>query len=163
MRKVERSEIPKIGAVLDTNVIISALLTRGRTPDQVVRQAGLTYQFCTSHELLEEIEGVLHEPKIQKRSGMTEAEMSAFLTNLRSVAVVVEALPALQVIKDDPDDDLILACAVKAQADYLVSGDTHLLQLQTYEGIQIVSPAQFLTILQQSQGKKEKNNPRHPL
>ena len=52
-------------------------------------------------------------------------------------------------IEDDPDDDLILGCAVGAKADYLVSGDTHLRKLRDYKGIQIISPSEFLAALRE--------------
>lgn len=134
-------------AVLDTNVLVSAFLSRGGVPDRVVRQAGVTYQLVLSEDILEETEDVLHEPKIQKRGRFTEAEIDAFVNTLRAIAVVVSDIPSLLVIQDDPDDNLILACAVKAQADYLVSGDAHLKQLKAYQGIQMISPAEFLAAL----------------
>ena len=68
--------------------------------------------------------------------------MEAFL----GLVAVIEEPPCEPVIREDPDDDRILACALAAKAAFIVSGDTHLLHLRNYAGIRIVSPAQFLRI-----------------
>ena len=133
--------------VLDTNVLVSAFLSRSGTPNQILRLARRSYQLFISREILEETNRVLHELNVQKRGKLDEEDIQEFLNSLYAVAGVVENLPALQVIEADPDDDPILACAVGAQADYLVSGDVHLKQLEAYEGILIVSPSEFLAIL----------------
>jgi putative PIN family toxin of toxin-antitoxin system len=135
--------------VLDTNVLVSALLSSGGTPDRVLRDAGQVYQLFISHEILEEIEEVLRRPRIQARAQLTEEKVRAFLATIQRVADVIENPPSLQIIKDDPDDDIILGCVVGAQVDYIVSGDVHLRQLGDYEEIQIVSPSEFLIILRE--------------
>jgi predicted nucleic acid-binding protein len=71
------------------------------------------------------------------------------LAAIQGVADVIDNPPSVDVIKDDPDDNIILGCALGAQADYLVSGDAHLRQLGGYEEIQIVSPSEFLVILRE--------------
>ena len=134
-------------AVLDTNVLVSAFLSRSGVPNQVLRQAGQSYRLFISQVILEETDRVLHELNIQKRGKLIEEEIQDFLNSLYTVAGVVENPPSLRVIKDDPDDDAILACAVAAQVDYLVSGDVHLKRLKGYKGIRIVSPSDFPAIL----------------
>ena len=63
-------------------------------------------------------------------------------------AEIITDLPELHVVTNDPKDDPIIATAVAAKADYLVTGDrAHLLPLQQYEGVQILSPKEFLDIL----------------
>jgi predicted nucleic acid-binding protein len=62
---------------------------------------------------------------------------------LLSIVEVVQDLPIEPVIKRAPDDDKILACAAVARADWIVSGDDHLLSLKRYKGIPIVTPKQF--------------------
>ena len=135
--------------VLDTNVLISAFLSRSGIPNQILRQVGQSYRLFIGKAILEETERVLHEPNIRKRVKLTEGDIQDFLNSLRAAAFVIENMPSLRVIEDDPDDDAILACALAAQADYLVSGDMHLRRLKSYKGIQIVSPSEFHTILQQ--------------
>ena len=66
---------------------------------------------------------------------------------LNRYAVVVPGETIVRAVPDDPDDDAVLACAVEAEADYIVSGDRHLLVLGSYEGIHILRAAEFLAIL----------------
>jgi len=136
-------------AVLDTNVLVSAFLSRSGVPNQILRQVGQSYKLFISKAILEEAERVLHELNIRKRGKLAEGEIQDFLNSLHAAAFVIENPPSLRVIADDPDDDAILACAVAAQADYLVSGDMHLKRLKSYKGIQIVSPSEFHAILQE--------------
>ena len=124
-----------IKAVLDTNVLVSALLSISGVPNQVLRQAGQTYQLFISCEILEGVESVLRRPRIQRRTQLAEDEVRAFSVVVQTVANIVENPPLLQVIENDPDYNAILACAVGAKADYLVSGDAHLKQLESYMGI----------------------------
>ncbi len=135
--------------VLDTNVLVSAFLSETGVPNQVLIQAGITYQLFISYDILEEVERVLSRPKIQKRVQLLGGEIRVFLAAIQGVADVVENPTPLRVIEDDPDDDLILGCAVGAKADYLVSGDAHLRKLGDYAGIRIVSPSEFLKVLQE--------------
>lgn len=135
--------------VLDTNVLVSAFLSETGVPNQVLLQAGITYQLFISYDILEEVTRVLRRPRIQRRVQLLGDETEVFLAAIHSVADVVENPTPLRVIEDDPDDDLILGCAVGANADYLVSGDTHLRKLREYKGIQIISPSEFLAVLRE--------------
>ncbi len=135
-------------AVLDTNVLVSGLLKRGRSgiPDQILRKID-KFELFLSTDILEETQQVLHYPRIQKKYRFTEAEIQDYLDYLRAISQIVEGISTLKVIREDPDDDMILACAIQAQADYVVSGDPHLKRLKTYQAIQIISPAEFLKLL----------------
>ena len=137
-------------AVLDTNVLISALLSSDGIPNQLLRQAKLTYQLFISREILEEVRDVLLKPKIQRKMSLTEDKILAFLSTIQRVAIVVEnPFPLPIIIEDDPDDNVILACALKAKVDYLVSGDIHLKRIGSYKGISMVSPSEFFAIINQ--------------
>ena len=76
-----------------------------------------------------------------------EDELAQFLSEVQQMAEFVSPTNEIDVIGDDPSDNRVIEAAVAAQADYVVSGDHHLLQLKTYEGVQIVSPARFVAIL----------------
>ncbi|MBI3460427.1 putative toxin-antitoxin system toxin component, PIN family [Candidatus Acetothermia bacterium] len=135
-------------AVLDTNVLVSGLLKRrrGGIPDQILRQIS-KFRLCLSEDILKETNRVLHYPRIQRKFQLTKEVIQEYLTYLRSIAVWVENIPPLEVIKEDPTDNAVLACAVHAQVDYIVSGDAHLKKLKNYQGIQIIAPAEFLQLL----------------
>jgi predicted nucleic acid-binding protein len=66
---------------------------------------------------------------------------------LGKVATFVDPQIKLDVIEDDPDDNRVLECALTGGATYIISGDTHLLNVKEYQGIVILSPAGFLTLL----------------
>lgn len=132
--------------VLDTNVLVSALITKGTPPD-LLYQAWSTgwFDLVTSERQLAELTRVLAYSKLREYVRRDEAEV--LLETIRSVADVVEASPEVALSKD-PDDDAILATAIAGQADLLVTGDrSHLLALKEVHGIPIVTPRQALARL----------------
>ena len=133
--------------VLDTNVIVSAIISPGGAPDRVLRAwRGGGFQLITSAPLLDELARVLARPHIRKRTGFTAAEESALVAEFRDTAVVVEPTERLSVVSD-ADDNRVLEAAVESHADYIVSGDSDLLTLAGFEGILIVTPARFVSVL----------------
>ena len=126
--------------VLDTNVIVAALVAKGLCHEVVVRALGA----CTvvsSTSLLDELERTL-------RAKFTLGPAAnAFLKQLRVRVRLVEPLPLPSPVSRDADDDVVLATAVVAGADLIVTGDQDLLVVGRYEGIDIVSPREFLTRL----------------
>ena len=139
-------------AVLDTNVIVSAVSSPGSPPDSILgasRKEAL--DLVTSVPLLHELEDVLGRPRIAKRLGWTAEERAFFIEALADFAVIVAPKERFQVVKADPADNRVLEAAVAGGADYAVSGDRHLLELGSYEGIPIVTPARFAAILAASQ------------
>ncbi len=139
-----------IRVVLDTNVLVSALLSPGRTADLIIRHwLNLDFVVCTTAEQIVEVSAVLIRPKLSKRTGVTDTEVARLIARLHQ-SRVDERTPAFlkeQVILSDPDDDTILAAALAGDADYIVSGDHHLLELHEFRGIPIVTPREFLEML----------------
>jgi len=128
--------------VLDTNAALSGLLWDGN-PGKLIdaAQAG-SLILCASASLLAELQGVLGREKFAKHlqvRGLTATQIFEGYAAL--ITVVVPAIIPAAII-DDPDDDAVLACAVAAKADLVVSGDPHLVKLVQYEGIPIVAPAE---------------------
>ena len=78
---------------------------------------------------------------------MDKQDIETFITFIEKRAIILSHTPSIQVIKEDPDDDKILACALEAQADYIVSADQHLLRLRQYQNINIITAKEFLEIL----------------
>jgi uncharacterized protein len=89
---------------------------------------------------LDEINRVLNYPKFE----FTEEQRSRFLNLLLNVATLVETSGTLNVIKEDHDDNAILEAAVEHDAEFIISGDVHLLKIQTYENIKILTANEFL-------------------
>lgn len=135
-------------AILDANVVVSAILSPHGAPAQVLMAwRAETFDLLISVAILDEIGRVLRYPKIAKRHGWTEDELRAFLADLAALAIPTPGALTLAVVTDDPADDRYLECAVEGAAHYIVSGDHHLLALQEYQGIRILTPRAFLTIL----------------
>jgi putative PIN family toxin of toxin-antitoxin system len=141
--------MPGLRAVLDANVLTSALIRPQGPPGQLLtllfeEQA---FELIVSDAILAELRRCLKYPRVRKYLTATEVELDLWVTALGLVADVVTGERALHVVADDPDDDKYLVAALEGRADYVVSGDRHLLDLRTYEEIQIIPPRQFLTIL----------------
>lgn len=102
----------------------------------------------TTPELVSELKDVISRPKFAKRlAEIGETVESLMETDYYALVEVVEASTIDPVIIDDPDDDALIACALGGVAEYIVSGDHHLLELEVYEGIKMVSIRQFLEVI----------------
>jgi hypothetical protein len=126
--------------VLDTNVLISAIVFGGK-PRQILELAIRgEIQLCISDPILDEIRGVLRRSKF----GYSPEMIQVILTELTAVADFVNPLKAIEVVSQDPADNRIIECAVEAGASYIVTGDTHLLKISWYGSIEIVNAVAFL-------------------
>lgn len=134
--------------VLDTNVIVSALLSPGGPPAEIINhwEAG-QFEVVTSPPLLSELERALQYPRVKRYLKRSPDEVGAFIERFGRVATIVQPRLTLDVIEDDPADNRVLECAVAGGAAYIISGDDHLLQIKKYKEIVILSPAGFLTLL----------------
>ena len=134
--------------VLDTNVIISALLSAEGPPAQIIDlwEAGV-FDVAISTPLLDELKRALDYPRVKKYQKMTPDEINTLLGRWSTISVYVEPEVALEVVEDDSDDNRVLECAVAAKANYIISGDKHLLDLGEYRGIEVLPPAGFIVLL----------------
>jgi len=138
-----------IRAVLDANVFVSATLSPRGVPAQILAAwRDGAFEVVTSEVILEEIGRVLAYPRIARRHGWSPQDLAMFLEDLAHLAILTPGAKRLRVIRADPADDRYLECAVEGEADLLVSGDTDLLSLGSYKGIEILTPAEFLSLLQ---------------
>ena len=134
--------------VLDTNVIISALLSSQGAPAEIIRRWEVgDFEVVTSSSLITELKRVLTYPQVRKYLHYSDQELTDFLNRFRTVAAVIEPAMSLDVIERDPDDNRVLECAVAGNASYIVSGDDHLLALEEYQNIVILNPVGFLAAL----------------
>lgn len=136
-----------IRAILDTNVLVSAIIFHG-LPLTLLKHVGTEFELVLSEPILEELAEVLQEPKIEAKTKLTAAERQAQVARLRKMATVVTGLVAVPAFERDLKDTHLLALATTSSADYLVTGDHPLQELGTYGKTRIVSPRQFLSILE---------------
>ena len=131
--------------VVDTNVLVSALLSATSSPARLVLlwRAG-RFDLLTATEQLDEVARVTRYPKIRER--LTPTVAGRLVNDLRALAVTFDALPAVDV-SPDPDDNYLLAIAMAGSADFLVTGDKRdLLGLGTHAGTRIISAHDFLDL-----------------
>jgi uncharacterized protein len=126
--------------VLDTNVLISAIVFGGKPRKILEKIISGKSGFAVSKDILDEVDGVLSGKKF-KYPSQAVYEIRNAIEELGEFVV-----PEIRInrITKDPDDNKILECAITAKADIIISGDSHLLELKKFNGIQIVSPAEFL-------------------
>lgn len=137
-----------VRAVLDTNVIVSSLISPHSPSTALVELiARRQFELLISSEVLAEYEEVLRRPRTQRHHKKTDEEISRFLRRLSKYAEVVAPAPAIGAALTDPDDIAFLECALGGKANVIVSGDNHLLALGAFSGILIVTPASFFAML----------------
>lgn len=135
--------MPRVRVVLDTNVLIGALITKGTPPDKLYR-AWLRgeIELVTSPAQLAELADVLDRPRLQKFLDADEA--AAIVENLGTRALILDDSLGVN-LSPDPQDNPILAAAINGKADLIVSGDKkHVLALGEVEGIPVVTAREAL-------------------
>lgn len=139
--------------VLDTNVFVSSLLVKKGLPAQVLNAwRKRRYLLAISPALIAEIQAVLNYPRIRRKYMLHDEDIEQLITLLKQDALLVPGNAGVTgVIPDDPKDDMVLACALDAQADFIVSGDSHLLDLGEYQGIPILTVREFVEHLGQQE------------
>jgi|LakMenEpi03Aug12_release.lakeMendotaPanAssembly.Ray.scaffolds.fasta_scaffold587036_1 putative PIN family toxin of toxin-antitoxin system len=131
-------------AVIDTNVLLSALLWGG-TPHALMEHVrNGTVTLISSPALLAELACVIDRPKFDEILLRTNTSRTQTLAEVRLLAEVIDPPPLAQPVCRDKDDDAVLALALAAHADIVISGDDDLLCLNPFEGIPILMPAQAL-------------------
>jgi len=125
--------------VLDTNTVISALLWHG-TPGKLVDAAHANaVTLCTSAILLTELRGVLLRSKFSRQLEARQLTVDELVDGYAALNIIVTPAVIPPTIINDSADDAVLACALAAKADWIVSGDRHLLELGEFQSIPIVT------------------------
>jgi putative PIN family toxin of toxin-antitoxin system len=133
-----------IRVVLDTNVFISGIVFNG-IPRQILEHIIKGKIQCSvSEEILYEVNGVLAGKKFKYPPHI----LRMVIYELESVTELVIPEFEINIIEKDPSDNRILECAVTAGVEYIISGDSQLLELKEFEGIPILKPADFLSLFQ---------------
>ena len=126
--------------VIDTNITISAFFWNG-LPRKV-------YDIARSKKIIllysKDIERELIRVLAYEKFGLSPHEILPIANDYRNTGLLVKVISNLTVIKEDPTDNIFLNCAIDGNAQYIVSGDAHLLNLKKYDGIKIVKAKEFL-------------------
>ncbi len=130
--------------VLDTNTFISGILWDGNEGKIIEKAERNEIQLFISQKLLQELEEVLKREKFSKKLEGKKYTVNEAVTKIALIATLIESTHKINVIKEDPDDNRVLECAVSAKADVIISGDGHLLSLKNYAGIDIIPASEFI-------------------
>ncbi len=131
--------------VFDTNIYISAFVIPGGNAEKAYLKAiEGQFELCTSVAILTELAN-----KLAVKFDWEEHRIEQLIKSISDLAVVLKTKPFLHVVLDEPDNR-ILECALKAKAEFVVTGDKHLLKLQSNENTEIIRLSSFITLLQQS-------------
>ena len=132
-------------AVIDTNLFISGLFGQNTTTAELqelwIRQE---FQLGTSLEIMKEVSRVLQYPRIKERLIDDDETVRRFFRLVFRKAVIAKDNFQTDRIVNDPTDNKFLACALEIKADYIVSGDNHLLSLKHFHRTQIVEAKAFI-------------------
>ena len=138
-------------AVLDANVVISALIRPDGPPGQILVRLlrDSAFELVASPAILDELRRSLRYRKLRKYLRLPAEELDLWVDALGAIAVMVRGEASRRLVAADPADDIYLAAAAEGLAEYVVSGDRHLLDIGQHDGIRIVAPRVFLSTLEQ--------------
>lgn len=130
--------------VLDANIYISSIFWELGNPHKIVEKAlDKKFEAFTTLEILQDVEKVMRRD-FDEPEEMIKRQISLILT----YAEIVAPKYVGNVVKEDPDDDMILRCSARINAEYIVSGNKHLLKLKNFGNTKIVTAREFLDILE---------------
>lgn len=133
--------------ILDTNVVASGFLWNG-VPRQLLKAAReKRLRLFTSTTLLVELADILGRSKFERKLAAAQLSVDQLIERYALLAAVVHPAVIAPTVLADPDDDHVLACALAAKAELIVSGDRHLLDLDEHQGIRIVTAAEAARIV----------------
>jgi hypothetical protein len=137
-------------AVLDANVFVSALIRPQGPPGRILASflEGRAFELVVSASIFDELRRCLNYPRVRRRIAATDEDLDLWVAALDLIAEPTEGTLEVRAVVNDPDDDKYLVAALEGRAQFIVSGDQHLLDMRTYEGVQIVTPSAFLRLLQ---------------
>lgn len=121
------------------------LLSRRSASAEIVRlwREG-RLEFGMSCPLLAEIRSVIAKPYMQTSCGVSTERIEDLLEALRDRSVLAGELPRLEIVREDPSDNILLATAAATASRYVVTNDRHLLRVWGYEDVEVITPREFL-------------------
>jgi len=137
--------------VLDANIFVSAVLKPHSDLAKIfelVKEGRI--RIILSNDILSEIRAVLLYPKIKQRHRRSPKEIEEFLQKTIPVSIIAPGKMKVRTVEEDPADTKYLAAAAEAKADFIISGDRHLMDLKIFEGIRILDPSAFLKFMEKT-------------
>lgn len=138
--------------VLDTNIYISNLISEKGNPARIIRWwLEGEFDVLVSQPIIDEVLRVTGYETIQKKYTKVRENRLEYAALISEQALWIEADEKLDIIASDESDNRYVECAVAGGAEYIFTGDDHLLELGEYEGILVVTPAAFVALVETGQ------------
>jgi putative PIN family toxin of toxin-antitoxin system len=138
--------------VLDANIYFSALISDKGNPAAIINSwLSGEFDILISQPILDELLRVTSYKRIQNKYRKVKETRLEFAELIAKQGTWIEPVKTLSAVTRDKSDNVYLECAVEGEAQYIVSGDEHLLELGEYQGIIVLSPASFVILLQTNQ------------
>lgn len=136
-------------AVLDANVIISAMIQPKGASGRILTSwlEKTSFELVVSPTILAEVRRSLLYPKVRRYIKTTDEDLDLWVASIELIAQPVEGNLRIHAVAADPDDDKYIEAAVEGLAQFIVTGDRHLLSLKSYENIRIVTPRVFVDLI----------------
>jgi len=131
----------------DTNVLVSATFWYGNSFKIIEKAENKEIEIVLSKDIIKEFADVLNSEEIQNKIKNKNLEMKKTVEKIVSISAIVEPKNKFNFIEEDPDDNKIVECGFEGKVDYIISQDNHLLKKKEFKGIKIISPEEFLKIL----------------
>lgn len=134
--------------VLDTNVWLSAIFWEGEANKIIVVCERNKVEIIITEDILSEIVGILNkEAKFQRFIENKNQNIEDLIRSILSIATLIETKIKLDIIKEDPKDNIILEAALDGKSDYIISYDKHILNMLEFRKIRILKPDEFLKLI----------------
>ena len=131
--------------VPDANILVSACINARGKPAELIRLgASDQLRLLTSAPIWDEMVPVLDRPNVCKHISIGDRQLKLWLADIASIMEWTPGKLRLKVVANDPDDDKVVACAIEGRANYIVTGDRHLLDIGSYKGIYMITVEKFL-------------------
>jgi putative PIN family toxin of toxin-antitoxin system len=132
-------------AIIDTSVMVSVAFPKGELAREIRDMiADGAFTLVTSKEIMAELYRVLHYPRILKQFSASKEDIDEFIGMIMEHALLTKGQYGLHKIAEDPTDDMFLAAAMEAKADFIISRDPHLRNLKQFHGIRIINVKEFV-------------------
>ncbi len=129
---------------VDTNILVSATFWKGDSNSIIEKVEQGKIELILSKEILQEFISVLNYKEIKDKIKDKGLEMSRTIEKIVEISTIIEPKQRFNIIKDDPDDNMVIDCAKAGMVDFIVSNDKHLLRLERFDGIKIVTPSELI-------------------
>ncbi|MHB2037263.1 MAG: putative toxin-antitoxin system toxin component, PIN family [Nitrososphaerales archaeon] len=131
--------------VFDVNILVSALISEGKPKQLWLKAVHGEFELVSSKGIIDDFVEVMGRSKFERY--VDDGDMLDFVQALSATAKFVRTKSKFKIVKEDPEDDVILATAYDGDAEYVVSGDRHLLNMKEFRGIKIVTADKMIQIL----------------